>query len=663
MLKLKAVCSLFVVSVLTGSVHAQSDERAQESGSVTTIGDAISAIGQAEPARRAGLKSSLMRQTQQIIPAVVIVSDSGSYLSAIESWEGPIRFPVLYDDGTDRAREDIARFVRGFAPEKVLEYTSEDHEALSEDRDVRIEQIDTALARALSDRVVDWRTGMKALRSQQLFSPGLVVTDPMDDGWAAALALSAARIQPMVYVDQALELGARDLTVDRADALEVEIERAAEATGMSWRAIGDEIDAVTLVMNIGTRISTGSGARDSLATTDRIGRMDSNGSGQRWAFSGQLIGSTSSTVYQAMCALFLEIDSAFLFDGYTDKEPWSHYDMTAAQQQLAEFGISSELHDQPAYTLEAWRRRMTRPVDAGLILINSKGSSRRFDLPGGGASSGDVPILQRPAVIHMVHSFSMQKPTADWTIGGRLLEHGVYAYAGSVDEPYLNAFVPTPMIARRLGGSIAFASAVRYDDGEPWKIAVLGDPLITIGPAGARAAMPEMNDAFVDLSARSSERVKSGNFAGAISDLVLLGRDRDAARLSIALMRDRSDAFTGDAARVAIPALFREGEHEAVFDAFERLSILDRDSNTVRDILWASGRSVLLRGVDIRVEALMRSVIRSNIEISDAEELAMLMRRRSLEDAIALLESLRSQFSAGSERTNLDRAIERVRGG
>lgn len=661
--KLSVVCSLIALSMLSGLGAAQPTENEQESGRVTTIGDAIAAISRAEPSRRAGLKSSLMRQTQQIIPAVVIVSDSASYLSAIESWEGPVRFPVLYDDGTDRAREDIARFVRSFSPEKVLEFASEDHEALSDNRDARIEQIDTALARALGDRVADWRAGMGALRKQRLFSPGIVVTDPMDDAWAAALALSAGRVQPIVYVDQALELGARDLTVERADALEVEIERAAEATGMAWRAIGDELDAITLAMNIGTRISTGSGARDSLATTDRIGRMDSNGAGQRWAFSGQLIGSTSSTVYQAMCALFLEIDSAFLFDGYSNKEPWSHYDMTAAQQQLADFGISSELHDQPGYTLAAWRRRMTRPVDAGLIMINSKGSSRRFDLPGGGASSADVPILQRPAIIHMVHSFSMQKPTADWTIGGRLLERGVYAYAGSVDEPYLNAFVPTPMIARRLGGSIAFASAVRFDDGEPWKIAVLGDPLITTGQAGARVALPEMNDAFVDLASRSRERVKSGDFAGAISDLVLLGRDEDASRLSMALMRDRSDAFTADAARIALPALFREGEHEAVFDAFERLSVLDRDSITLRDMLWSSGRSVLLRAEDTRVEALMRSVIRPNIEISDAEELAMFIRRRSLEDAIALLESLRSQFNAGSERTNLDRAIERVRGG
>lgn len=661
----KAVCSLIALSVLCGVVFAQSDDQSTKpAGTTTTIVDAIAAIGRAEPSRRAGLKASLMRQTQQIIPAVVVVTDSASYLSAIESWEGPVRFPVLFDDGTDRSQEDIARFVRGFGPEKVLVYKTDNHNALSDHLPEREQQIESTLAKALGDRVADWRAGMRALRGNGLFSPGLVVTDPMDDGWAAALALSAGRVQPIVFVDQQLELGARDLTVERADTLEVEIERAAESTGMEWRSIGDDLDAVTLVMNIGTRIKTGDGARDSLATTDRIGRADSNGSGARWAFCGQLIGSTSSTVYQAMCALFLEINSAFLWDGYANTEPWSRYDMTEAENQLAEFGIDAELHDQPGYTLDAWRRRITRPVDAGLILLNSKGSSRRFDLPGGGASSGDVPILERPSVIHMVHSFSMQKPTAGWTIGGRLLERGVYAYAGSVDEPYLNGFVPSPLIARRLGGSIAFASAVRYDDGKPWKIAVLGDPLITIGPAGLRMPMPEMSDGFIDLDARSGERVKSGDFGGAIRDLVLLGRDHDAARLAMALMKDRPLAFTEDAARAAIPALFREGEHGAVVDAYEHLDVDDRESDAVRDVLWASGRAILLRGGDARVEALLRSALRKNSEISDAEELAMFLRRRSLDDAVALLESLRARYlNNNSEQRNLDNAIKRVRGG
>lgn len=653
------------VFLLAGVAHGQpsAPPAVSQPTRVTTIADAIGAIEQAEPMRRAGLKASLMRQTQQIIPVVVVVSDTGSYLSAIESWEGPVRFPVLFDDGTDRAREDIARFVRGFRPEKVLVYAADNHDTLGEDSQERKQQIETALARALGDSVADWRTAMAALRKNGLFSPGIVVTDPLDDGWAAALALSAGRVQPMVFVDQPLELGDRDLSVERADGLELEIERAADATGMAWKTIGDDIDTVTLALNIGTRIDTGSGARDSLATTDRIGRMDSNGAGDRWAFSGQLIGPTSSTVYQAMCALFLEVGNAFLWDGYTNKEPWSQYDMTETQRQLAEFGIESELNDQPAYNLDHWRRRMTRPVDAGLILINSKGSSRRFDLPGGGASSGDVPIFERPAVIHMVHSFSMQKPTAGWTIGGRLMQRGVYAYAGSVDEPYLNAFVPTPMIARRLGGNIAFASAVRYDDGKVWKIAVLGDPLITLGPAGTRTAMPEMNDEFVDIDTRAGERVKAGDFGGAIEDLVMVGRDRDAARLAAALMKDRPGAFTSDAARAAIPACYRVGEHASVVDAFERLNTQDRESDAIRDVLWASGRALLLRGSDPRVEALLRSALREKLEISDAEELAGFLRRRSVDDAVALMESLRIRFTSESERSNLDRAIARVRGG
>ncbi|MBL4590330.1 MAG: hypothetical protein JKY96_00065 [Phycisphaerales bacterium] len=336
--------------------------------------------------------------------------------------------------------------------------------------------------------------------------------------------------------------------------------------------------------------------------------------------------------------------------------------MTATSRELARAGINAELHDMPNYKINNWRQRMLRPVDTSLILINSKGSQTRFDLPHGPGWPGDLPILTQPTVIHMVHSFSMQTPTNEGTIGGRLLARGVYAYAGSVDEPYLNAFVPSPLIARRLVGSMNFGVAVRYDDGNVWKIAVLGDPLITLGTAGSRLELSMNIVEFVDISERVSVRVKSNDFAGAISDLVMLGRDHDAARLAKALMSDRPEVFTTQCARAAIPALFRDWNSTEVLDAFERLSIEDRNSLLLQDILWFSGRALLARKQDLRVEALLRANLRRAQELGDAEELAMFIRRRSIPDSVAVLESLRITMTAENQRAAIDAAIKRVRG-
>ena len=66
----------------------------------------------------------------------------------------------------------------------------------------------------------------------------------------------------------------------------------------------------------------------------------------------------------------------------------------------------------------------------------------------------------------MVHSFSLQRPDDANTVGGRFLSRGVYAYVGSVDEPYLAAFVPPALQVRRLAVGVPFLLAGRMWPGE-----------------------------------------------------------------------------------------------------------------------------------------------------------------------------------------------------
>ncbi len=654
------------------SVKAAASAEPKVAGS---LGDIFAQINDQAAIRRAGLKAELLRRVQVTVPVVVVVKDAKGYLQAISGWEKTVRFPVLWDDGSVSSREDIARFVRAFKPEHVIELAGGSEVSWVGDRLKKQEIFELVLSKAVDEQKADWKATLDALAQEGIVSPGMVVTDVNDSAWPAALALAAGRFQPISFIEKPSSVY-QPMSVSDADALERAIERAAQATGRSWEEIGDDIDAITLAVNTGTMIKSGSGVRDRLATTDRIGRMDSNGTGKRWAWCGQIIGDQSRSVYQAMCALFLSIDHAFIWDGYSSAQPWAKYDGTQAGEVLESAGLAVELNDQPRNTLKDWKFRMVKPVgqsigedgSSALFLMNSKGASNVFDLPGavdGRGKPGHMPMFDVPVALHLVHSFSLQHPMNRDTVGGRLLERGVYVYAGSVDEPFLEGFVPTPAIAHRLAGSLAFAAAVRFDERPVWKITVLGDPLVTIGPGGRRASGEIKLPGSVHLERRYKDRLKAEDFGGAIADLSLLGRDEAVARIAIALMKDKPQAFGADVALLSIPSLFRAGEYEALVDAYERLNAMGQIEPLMQDLLWLASPYLLTRASNdpaeqSRIEALLRANIRNKQKIQDAEDLAMHLRKRSLGSAVGVLESLRPTLSEHQVKM-LDRAIARVR--
>tara|TARA_R110002072_G_scaffold42064_4_gene117535 strand:+ start:97704 stop:99845 length:2142 start_codon:yes stop_codon:yes gene_type:complete len=661
-----------------------------------TLVDAFAQVQKQEPMRRAGLKAAMLRQIQTVVPVVIIVEDAQSYLFAISNWEGMVRFPVLWDDGSSIAHEHIARFVRSFQPEHVLRLKDTSGPQWTGSREQKQQLVEDALGKALNEQQSDWKATLKGLNDSGVISPGMVVTDVIDTTWPAALALSAGRLQPISFVKKTSH-SYQPLSSADADTLERAIERTAQATGHRWDTIGDDIDAITLAVNTGTMISTGrNGVQDKLATSDRIGRRESNGSGERWAYCGQIIGNEAQVTYQAMCALFLKIDQGFVWDGYDSSAPWNTYDGTAAAESLRSGGLAVELNDEPNNTMHSWKLRTVRPVgnipadetadektdeesskavdaktnssSAGIFLMNSKGASNMFDLPGvvdGTGRPGHMPMLDVPFALHIVHSFSLQYPRNRDTVGGRLLERGVFVYAGSVDEPYLSAFVPTPNIARRLMGSLAFATAVRFDDGKVWKVAVLGDPLVTVGSPGTRIDGSMNVPGAIDLDQRSKTRLKEGDYLGAIEDLSLLGHDELVVRIAKALLKDKPESFDSKVAKAAIPSLYRQAEYVSMIDAFDRLGADGQDDELMKDMLWLSSPYLLARaGTDddlrSRVQAMLRSNLRFKQTIQDAEDLALSMRNQSMSDAISVLESLRSSLSQNQQKV-LDRAIKRVR--
>lgn len=582
----------------------------------------------------------------EVHPTVVIVEDLPSFVEAVSRWTPRLQFPVLIDDGSHRAREDIARFVRGFEPERVVRFSHEG--AVPEAAAERRRWIEGALSRVFDSGTEPTPTLSLVARWQDLghAPPGVVVADDEDEAWAAALALAAGRGQPIVWVKRTLVGRVNTAMVEDAAARLVEqIETGCERTGLPWRETGDVIDAVTICLNTGVKLraSMGENQAEHFALTDLVGRHGALDVGrlarsERWAWAGQITGDAASGVYQAMCSLFYEPDSAWLFDGYPAEQPWSTYDASRASALLERAGFTTALIDQPRGTRDDWLIATARPIRADVALVNSKGMPDHFDLTRGRGSYRDAPTLWKPTVVHFVHSWSATRPDDRKTVAGRWRERGAFAYVGSVHEPFLQAFVPTPAVAGRLLAGAPLGAAVRADDpGGLWKIAVLGDPLLVFAKPRARS------EADLPLSAAPVSRelaalVNDGAFADAVAAMVLLGNDEGAVEFADAVRADEPDAFDAGLAEAVALAAFRESSTRVLVAAVNAMGPARAEVTGAADALWQHAEPLLQGSVDGALAPALRNNLREDTVVRDALRLARAMRRAgNAGDANAML--------------------------
>ncbi len=607
------------------------------------------------PPLRLGQRVEEVRKATRVVPAVVVVRDAGSYLAAIGSWTPTRRFPVLIDDGSERGRQDIARFVRAFAPRAVVRFGSAAGWTSPSEAEIR------------AGVLAAWGAGDEAAMWKGRTPAGLVVTDRGDPAWTAAAALAAFRGQGLFFRKAPGDL-AGVMTPGDADPLCADIEQACEAlarhVGGGWRGLGDVVDAVTICQNCPAKVSVG--GADVAALTDRVGRLGTTDKpGDRWAWCGQITGSAAACAYQAACALFLTPATAWVFDGYPGGRGWDDYDGTAAANVYLKLGMRVTLDDAPKHGLREWRGRGRRAIDADLIVVNTKGNSDFFDLEPGHAATGDVPLLDRPAILEFTHSWSLQWPARRDTIGGRWLERGVYAYAGSVQEPYLQAFVTPEGVARRLGAGGVWGAVARQDAGpftRLWRIAVLGDPLLVLGDPLARVDEPLPLAGARDMSEDLASLLQGERFVDAVRLLEMLGRDADVRKLALALLGDAKHRPTPEVAAAAIPASARLGERDLVASLYARLTPeLARDP-VLRDMLWLSAGVVEGVRIDQPQLDLLRDNLRDDQIEADALALAQAWGlRTSRAQAAGLLIELKARYPREEQRQALDRALANYR--
>lgn len=618
--------------------------------------DLLEQADQLEPPRRLGMRSALNTSIHAVIPDVVIVPDEASYLGAIERWTANTIFPVLIDDGSLPAREHIARFVRAFEPRRVLRWS--DDTPLPPPGQERRRAIERAMAGAW-DRpepaptqaaLIDWWLSL------DITPAGLVVADDADPAWTAALALGAARAQPIAWIPID---GIPRHTMSPADAEAVQARLHAEcvATGLSFNALGDDLDAITFCLSSPAKIQAGN---DVVAFTDAITRVPQSPE-QRWAWSSQIFGDAPHAAYMAMSAIFLQPRRAWLFDGYRDEGAFARWDATKAGQTLEERGLEVRVIDDPVANATTWQVEATRPLVADLIFVNTQGMRHFFELNPGRVYSGSVPMLERPAIVHFVHSWSAATPDARKTLAARWLERGAFAYYGSVQEPYLQAFIPTPVVAERLMYGYAWGAAPRQREGPIWRLATFGDPLFVINQLrrldieldlpGATSVEDDMRGAVAD-----------DRFERVVVDLILLGRDGDVSRLALALLDQNPEAVTPELAAAAIPGAFRAGARAGVAQLYSVLPSALASDPVLRDVLWLSAAPGTNPSLDVSTVRLLRENLREDQYAIDAMSLSGAVSRLiSRDEALRMLTEARSRTTNNADRKLLDARISAFR--
>ncbi len=634
------------------------------------------------PMLRLGARVGAMSQRIPAAPVVVIANDGESYRYAISKWRLTLRFPVLIDDGSWASAQRIARFVRAYKPSSVLRVRAPGQKAGAEGEpgDTRrsdpaelVKEMDRAIASAWTIRAEDEPIPAERLGelwSQLKFEPfGVIVADPSDPTWPAAVALAAGHGQPVLWLPYPKQFAGNvggTLTADELRELNEAITQRLRAMGRPFEGLGDDIDALTLCFDGPIKVAPSSTDKAlQIALSDCLGRVfdeQQRPGSKRWAWCGQIVGGgggggpggsggESSAAYDAMCSLFLRARMAWLFDGYDDKEPYSAYDATLAATALEREGVRTVVDDNDSRGATDFRKRaagigwpwrdrygagrepaagedrndgkaaaaasLRRGIDAELIMVNTSGNPEFFDLKPGQAKPADLPILWHPAAVYFVHSWSAANLANVEFIAGRWRQRGAYAYCGSVHEPYLQGFVPTPVVAARLVAGVPWGAAVRLEEGQAWKIVCLGDPLMLVRGDVPKSAPETGRLTFEGLSDVNDEMVlalKAREFGKALRDLTLMARYRDAVKLLAAIAAEApaggglsaAEAMEGLGAAYfdAEPALFAR----VVGTALERIR-LSREwgSSAIVDMAWQAMWPRLDFLTPEEVEALGRS--------------------------------------------------------
>jgi hypothetical protein len=555
---------------------------------------------------RLGMRVATLQQRIPTQDRVVLVPDEATFLDELAKWSPSARWPVLIEDPVLSPM-----FIRAFAPKQVVRRT--DRAAPASDAAALSRAIDAAVTRSFGGDPAAAGPA-QAMQATGFMPTGLAVYSAKDPALVAAAALAAGRGMIPVAVEG--DFGAPGDTLDpsRFASLDAALLASCTATQLPFGAMGDALDAIVLCRSVAhavaldpavTRVPSAQGlppikAGEPFALTDALGRTPTGG---RYAVCGNIFGNAARASFMAMSSLFLPRSTIWAIDTYGPAaEMFRPFGVDALGAGLTDAGFAAMTLSGEGARRTAWRDLLAKGFTCDVLFLNSSGNADFFDLGTPGktpasdcAAPGDVPVLARPLALSMVHSFSLQQPNARETVGGRWLDHGVYAYAGSVHEPYLLAFVPPAQVLEQMVNGVPFGVAARIWEGPfalPWRIAIFGDPLmLCIAPKGmpppARVAPTPMVPGQVDvvLQCRASLAKCKGDTKGdatiaAMRELSAAAQDR----LVVELWRLVSNQPW--AARIAPEALESLWVTRDAAGFLKAYALTAAPTSRQRDMLW-----------------------------------------------------------------------------
>ena len=437
-----------------------------------------------EPLRKASSSwESRPGPARAVVDQVCLVPDLPSFLEAIASWDRGHYFPILFDDV-----ESSFRFIRAFKPARIVRLP----------KSATPIPAGTTWRRAVDAVGASWAAGNAphppgdaAPKGLGPTPPGVVLSSPAAGMLAGAVALAAGRFQPLLRLD--LEKRSGDvLSLAEVEEFDRSIAETVGGRIPNHGRLGDDCDFLTIAGDWPYRYRDAKGEQD--AVDDKVGR--SAGSDRRWAFAGRLLGDATESAYRAMSSLFLQPESALMFNGYDEAaQPWSFYSMRASSLRLSAAVPTSQVSGDSEASLEGWHEAFDPTNRFGLVVINSHGSPTEFNLRGGPAHAPDIP-RGVPSAVLMIHSFSAADPNDPSTVAGRWLANGAFVFFGSMNEPFLDAFRLPRLVSDLIAQGLPLVAAVRQAPDEsrglPWRLVFLGDPLYRIKPRTAAGPTPRL---------------------------------------------------------------------------------------------------------------------------------------------------------------------------
>ncbi|MCH7601778.1 MAG: hypothetical protein IIB54_03320 [Planctomycetes bacterium] len=616
-------------------------------------------------ATKLGLRALQAELSCPLTDRVVLVPDGATYLDELSKWSLDGRWPVLIEDDFL-----TPMFLRRFRPAEIILRDS-----------VGEWKGNVTGKRAVLEAIVigawggdpDSQSTTETLAALGYSPPGVIVTSVHDPAWTAAVALAAGRGQLLLWLDGQYGTPNATLGDERARQLRKKVEDLIIETGLPYQDIGDAIDTLTICRSMAgkvglqlpndQRVPAPEKYREGpVALTDYLSRRED---WSRYAFTGWIFGSEVRCAYVAMCSLFLPRESIALINTYPDQGNWKAYAMGKAAESLHEQGFDV-LHTQgTAASRVAWMESLAGGFGRDVLIMNSKGNAGDFHLSDTVAMAIDVPLCAVPTVVHFTHSWAMRAPANSATVAGRWLDHGAYAFVGSVHEPLLSAFVPPERLAGRLIGMAPLLVACRWwvEDGilaRPWRVNTFGDPLMTFPspkivkrqriqqPAAYGTKLADHTRTLMGLiQAKPSGDV----YREAVKSLVLLGRDD----LAIQLWRMAAQQEVGDhAAEAVLGSLFRAGLSDDFLEAWKHVS---EPQERERDMLWHLMESRVTPGIKADLLEILLLALRRSMPHEDVKRLApyvdRIFGRRSVQELI-------TRELERSPQADVERALNRL---